>query len=70
MADPVPPKFTAFAITIDGTDYVGTIGTTASDSKYPFKYPSHDINGNEIKYAMLDWHQGDRKWYICRLNRS
>jgi hypothetical protein len=36
----------------------------ASDSKYPFKYPSHDINGNEIKYAMIDWHQGDRKWYI------
>ncbi len=35
MADPVPPKFTAFAITIDGMNYAGTIGTTASEGKYP-----------------------------------
>ena len=35
MPDPVPPKFTAFAITVGGTSYAGTIGTTASEGKYP-----------------------------------
>ena len=70
MADPVAPTFTSFGIKISDVTYPGTIGTTASDSKYPIAVTVPYGTDTSSLVAVFEVNKGDSDTAVVKVSTT